>query len=64
MAKPEFYRTKTGVGYIKLMWLDLVRYSGMIAPICDFCASPCPYEDKRNNPLWWLSQESEGTQHA
>ena len=20
--------------------------------------SPCPYEDKRNNPLWWLSQES------
>lgn len=26
--------------------------------------SPCPYEDKRNNPLWWLSQESEGTQHA
>ena len=26
--------------------------------------SPCPYEDKRNNPLWWLSQESEGTQRA
>ena len=23
--------------------------------------SPCPYEEKRNNPLWWLSQESEGT---
>ena len=22
--------------------------------------SPCPYEDKRNNPLWWLSQESGG----
>ena len=38
--KPEFYRTKTGVGYIKMTWLDLVRYSGMIAPICDFCATP------------------------
>lgn len=39
MSKPEFYRTETGVGYIKLTWLDLVRYSGMMAPICDFCAS-------------------------
>ena len=39
MSKPEFYRTETGVGYIKLTWLDLVRYSGTMAPICDFCAS-------------------------
>ena len=25
--------------------------------------SPCPYEDKRNNPLWWLSQESRKEQY-
>lgn len=40
MAKPEFFRTKSGVGYIKMTWLDLTRYSGMMAPICDFCAAP------------------------
>ena len=36
---PQFYRTESGVGYIKMTWLDLARYSGMMSPICDFCAT-------------------------
>lgn len=35
MAK--FARTKTGVAYIKLDWTELINYSKIGFPVCDFC---------------------------
>ncbi len=31
------HRTKSGIAYIKLTWLELARYSGNMQPVCDFC---------------------------
>lgn len=31
------HRTKSGVAYIKLNWLELAEYSGNMRPVCDFC---------------------------
>lgn len=35
MAK--FSRHKNGIGWLKITWLELAKYSGNMAPICDEC---------------------------
>lgn len=43
MSKPEFYRTETGVGYIKLTWLDCntalseADFKGRVWNYCPVC---------------------------
>ncbi|MEG1515709.1 MAG: hypothetical protein RSD95_12545, partial [Clostridia bacterium] len=32
-----FHRNKNGVGWFKITWLDLARYSGNMMPICGEC---------------------------
>jgi len=35
MAK--FYRHKNGLGWLKITWIELIRYSKNMRPICDEC---------------------------
>lgn len=33
----EFLRNEKGIAYLKITWLDLVKYSENISPVCDEC---------------------------
>jgi predicted amidophosphoribosyltransferase len=35
MAK--FFRHSNGIGWLKITWLELAKYSGNMMPICDEC---------------------------
>ena len=35
-----FHRTANGIAWLKITWLDLVKYSENPAPVCDECTNP------------------------
>jgi predicted amidophosphoribosyltransferase len=33
----KLFRHSNGIGWLKITWLELAKYSGNLAPICDQC---------------------------
>lgn len=33
----NFYRNENGIGWLKITWIELVKYSENVRPVCDDC---------------------------